>query len=222
MPQTPEERRAKNAQTKRENYAKNRAQILAYNEAWRLQNLEAVLQQRRDTYDATKEAKQAEARQRRIDKRALINAQRRAKRIEDHDRKLAVQRTYNETHRDKLNAQTRARYDANPAQRMAYNATRRALKANAPINDFSDAQWQELLLVFDHRCAYCERQMAKLTQEHITPYEKGGSNTLWNIVPACQSCNSKKGVGPPLCPVQPLLLTMAPARTPRPRKVCAL
>jgi 5-methylcytosine-specific restriction endonuclease McrA len=218
MAQTPEERRAKNAKLKRETYAADPAAMLAAHEAWRQRNLDAVLQQRRDKYQATKEAKQAEARRRRAEKGELINTQRRARRQADHERKLAIQRAYNEAHRDELNAQTRTRYHANPAWRMTHNATRRALKANAPVNDFSHAQWVEMLSVFAHRCAYCGRRMEKLTQEHITPYEKGGSNTLWNIVPACQSCNSKKGVGPPLCPVQPLLLTCAPSRNSRPRK----
>lgn len=38
-------------------------------------------------------------------------------------------------------------------------------------------------------------------------------DALHNIVPACQSCNSKKGRKAPLCPVQPLLLTLAPEET---------
>lgn len=89
---------------------------------------------------------------------------------------------------------------------------RRARKASAPINDLSVAQWQEILEAFEYRCAYCHRKMARLTQEHLTPVVKHGSFTLHNIVPACQSCNSKKNVGPVLSPVQPLLLTVAPAK----------
>src|ERR1043166_6013423 len=101
-------------------------------------------------------------RQRRLKKRELICAQRRARRKADRTRQIAIQQVWIDAHRDEINAQTRARYDANPAQRMAYNATRRALKANAPVNDFSHAQWVEVLDVFAHRCAYCGRRMEKL------------------------------------------------------------
>jgi 5-methylcytosine-specific restriction endonuclease McrA len=97
------------------------------------------------------------------------------------------------------------------------NATRRARERNAPINDLSAAQWQEIQETFDHRCGYCHRRAkGHLTQDHITPLIKGGSHTFANIVPACRSCNAKKKTGPPLSPVQPLLLTLAPSRAARP------
>lgn len=84
---------------------------------------------------------------------------------------------------------------------------RRARKANAPINDFTHAQWTALQVAFDHRCAYCgKRAKGHLTQDHVQPLSKGGSHTLSNIVPACKSCNSRKHAGAPLIPVQPMLL----------------
>ena len=47
--------------------------------------------------------------------------------------------------------------------------------------------------------------MKRLTMDHITPISKGGAHTASNIVPACQSCNSKKNNRAPLKPVQPIL-----------------
>ena len=88
---------------------------------------------------------------------------------------------------------------------------RRANKAQAPRNDLTYAQWLEIQAAFDHRCAYCQQRCeGQLTQDHITPYAKNGSNTLWNVVPACLSCNMKKNAGPVPKPIQPLLLTIAP------------
>ena len=96
---------------------------------------------------------------------------------------------------------------ANKEKMHAYGRKYRANKYNAAINDFTHTQWLMLQESFDHRCAYCgKRRKGHLTQDHLTPLSKGGNHTLTNIIPACQSCNSKKNAGPPLTPVQPLLL----------------
>lgn len=39
-------------------------------------------------------------------------------------------------------------------------------------------------------CAYCGDPAD--TWDHITPVVQGGVTDLWNIVPACRSCNSRK------------------------------
>lgn len=150
--------------------------------------------------------------------------------------------SYNETHREsrrvyhqQYNAKNRQRlkhhaaiyYQENKAQMDSNNAAWRkahpespaasharwvAHKKNAPLNDFTGPQWEEIKAAYDHRCVYCSRTMHRLTQDHITPLSQGGSHTASNIVPACRSCNSKKGTGAVLVPVQPLLLTLVPSR----------
>ena len=46
-------------------------------------------------------------------------------------------------------------------------------------------------------CVYCgvraDRSSAKLTLDHVTPCELGGTNAPGNLVTACLSCNSAKG-----------------------------
>jgi 5-methylcytosine-specific restriction endonuclease McrA len=81
-------------------------------------------------------------------------------------------------------------------------------------NDLTTAQWQEIVAAHGGRCAYCGKKPKKrrLTMDHITPLSRDGSNTAANVVPACKSCNSKKWIHGPLCPVQPVLLTLAPAK----------
>jgi 5-methylcytosine-specific restriction endonuclease McrA len=80
------------------------------------------------------------------------------------------------------------------------------------VRDFTAAQWKEMQEAYDHRCAYCgKRCKGKLTQDHITPLSQGGLHTASNIIPACSSCNNRKHTGPPLKPVQPMLLLIAPA-----------
>ena len=125
---------------------------------------------------------------------------------------LATQR-YNRRYPKKHNAYNQAHYSRHKVQYFGRAYAYRARKANAPINDFTAAQWREMQGAYDHRCAYCgKRAKGKLTQDHITPLSKGGSHTVSNIVPACRSCNSQKHAGPPLTQVQPLLLTIAPQR----------
>ena len=51
-----------------------------------------------------------------------------------------------------------------------------------------------------------DRLLAKLEQEHVIPLSKGGALTLHNIVPACRSCNSKKGVNSPNTSINLILL----------------
>ena len=112
---------------------------------------------------------------------------------------------------DEYRARDAAYRAAHPEQMAEYGAARRARKANAPINDFTAAQWREMQAAYDHRCVYCgKRAKGHLTQDHILALSQGGSHTLSNIVPACRSCNSRKGTRPPPIPVQPLLLLDGP------------
>jgi HNH endonuclease len=95
---------------------------------------------------------------------------------------------------------------ANPEKAALYRARRKAKSASAPYNDFTAKQWRTMVELLNHCCVYCDRQMQRLTMDHLTPFIAGGSHTLWNILPACLSCNSRKQAGPVLQPVQPFLL----------------
>lgn len=57
------------------------------------------------------------------------------------------------------------------------------------------AQWREIKDRFGHACAYCNRKMERLEMDHVIPLSKGGTHTATNIVPACRTCNAKKGAG---------------------------
>ena len=125
------------------------------------------------------------------------------------EKERAASQRWRQANPEKVRAASRAWGRANPDKKRLKKARRRARKMNAPINDLSAAQFAEICAAFQHRCAYCGRKAKKLTIDHVTPYAHNGSNTVWNVVPACKSCNSKKQAGPVLQPVQPLLLTIA-------------
>lgn len=58
-------------------------------------------------------------------------------------------------------------------------------------------QWEAIKKAYGFRCAYCGGTPKRLTQDHVIAVTRGGGYTPDNIVPACQSCNARKGNKPP-------------------------
>lgn len=64
------------------------------------------------------------------------------------------------------------------------------------INTLTAEEWLDILKEYGYKCAYCGKEFDLFdlpTKDHMIPITKGGSNTKENIVPACRSCNAKKG-----------------------------
>lgn len=81
--------------------------------------------------------------------------------------------------------------ERDPERFRNYSAARRALVANAPVNDLTAEQWRIIVKVQEGRCFYCHR-LQPLTLDHVIPLSRGGSHTASNVVGACQRCNSQK------------------------------
>ena len=54
-------------------------------------------------------------------------------------------------------------------------------------------EWLSLVKATGYVCLRCLRSDVKLTQDHIVPLSKGGSDYIDNIQPLCGPCNSSKG-----------------------------
>ena len=57
-------------------------------------------------------------------------------------------------------------------------------------------EWEMLKAQYNWTCPACGKSEPeiKLTEDHIVPVSKGGSNNIENIQPLCGSCNSRKKV----------------------------
>lgn len=78
----------------------------------------------------------------------------------------------------------------NPEKMRVRNNGRRALRAGNG-GSHTVEEWQRLCETFDWRCACCGERRP-LTEDHVLPISKGGTNDIDNIQPLCGSCNSRK------------------------------
>lgn len=73
---------------------------------------------------------------------------------------------------------------------------KRKTREKEVINTLTAQEWLDILEKCNYRCAYCGCDFDENTlptRDHIIPISKDGDNIKENIIPACQSCNSRKG-----------------------------
>lgn len=58
-------------------------------------------------------------------------------------------------------------------------------------HDLTDEQWLALAAAWNG-CAYCGAGDRPLQRDCVLPISRGGRYTLFNVVPACGSCNASK------------------------------
>lgn len=132
-------------------------------------------------------------------------AEGRARYYADHrDEAICYQQSYYHAHTLVYIERTRERAAANPERerrRCQKKQQRRRADMAQLLNTLTEAEWQEILVEWGHRCAYCGQSEGQfrnvLQQEHVIPLSQGGGYTLANIVPACPRCNLKKGARTP-------------------------
>lgn len=132
---------------------------------------------------------------RRVTRRETAIATSAAWREANHERALESTRRWYAENKDRVREYKRQYRAANRDKIRVTNNARKALQRGVEVNDLTAQQWTEIRALFKQRCAYCNCKPRVLTMDHVVPLSKGGHHTAANIVPACQSCNSRKNVG---------------------------
>jgi len=84
---------------------------------------------------------------------------------------------------------------ANPDKVREIRQRRRALLAGA-VGSYTVEEFRALCEEYKDECAYCGKpssEVGPLVPDHMTPLNRGGTNDIDNIIPACRHCNSIKG-----------------------------
>lgn len=156
-------------------YEKNKAEIYARSNLWRLNNPERV-KERAKKYVAEDPERYREYKRKYSEQnREVLSIRSLAYRAKNIDKEKARQSRYRMNNRDKGNVA---------------KLRRRTLKKNLQAN-FTVQDWKNTLSKFGNECAYCG-ESENLSQDHFLPLTKGGEYTINNIIPACFSCNSSK------------------------------
>ena len=148
-----------------------------YQKGYYQKNKEYIKKQRQEYYQNHKEQKREYQQSNR-------------ERIQTYHREY--NKKYRITHREILNSNVR-RY--NKIHRKKLKIKERLRQYQLKISgSHTLGEWETLKAQYNWTCPACGKTELeiKLTEDHIIPLSKGGSNNIENIQPLCGPCNSKK------------------------------
>lgn len=97
-------------------------------------------------------------------------------------------RQYRLNNPDKTKAAMAKWAKTHPNQPRASAAKRRVQKLANGVFEISP---KEISKIYASNCFYCGN-FGKMTMDHVIPVSRGGTHSIGNLVPACQSCNFSK------------------------------
>lgn len=181
----------------------------ARNRRWREANAETLAEKKRAYREANIERHKAWDRARYLRKREEILAQ-----VKDYyaahseEVRARVARHLDEKRQDPqwvAKERERARqkwHKASEKQKEAWRrrGQRRQSRKNLQrVGEVSAADWDAILRIWDHSCAYCGKRLEYnehgnliVDIEHIIPISRGGPHSIGNLVPSCEGCNHRK------------------------------
>lgn len=131
------------------------------------------------------------------EQREKANAQVQAWRDADPERHRAGARDWYERNIEYARAAKRAEYYREPERFYANNLLRKARQAKAVCSHGPKCVTAEVIkALYDQECLYCGAPAE--AADHFDPLARGGLHCVENLVPACQSCNSRKSAREPI------------------------
>lgn len=113
------------------------------------------------------------------------------KTAEDH-------RIYQQNHPEKVRIYAQKYNQTHNGFKAVWNENRRSRKSMTD-GTFTFLESDLLYKQFNNSCAFCGVELTDergskngKTLDHIVPLCDGGTNYIWNLIPACRSCNCKK------------------------------
>lgn len=175
-----------------ERLAEHRRKNIEKNRKWRESNPDKSHEAQRKWREVNAEKKRDDDRQWREANQERIVEYNRQYRADNQ--KIANERTrkWRQSNRERVTEYQRERVKANLGQFRQYNRKRRASKLSAP-GFHTEEEFQALCSYYMDQCLACGDIPDKLTEDHVIPLVKGGSDDISNIQPLCKSCNCSKG-----------------------------
>jgi len=108
---------------------------------------------------------------------------------EETRRKLSIAHTGKVKPKGKDSPKWKGGYE----NKLMHNKKRRIMKLGNG-GSHTLAEWELLKAQYNWTCPRCHKAepKIKLSEDHVIPLSKGGSDNIENIQPLCKSCNCKK------------------------------
>jgi len=168
-----------------------------YDKAYRKNNLEKIKKNNKKYYENNKENILKKCKIYRNGHKEQISERNKKYRRNNREKIYNAAKKYWRSHKEKIKKNRRKYLDTEKGRAcLQRQNTARRISEKEIINTLTSEEWLDILEAYNYRCAYCGCKFDENTlpeKDHVIPISKGGNNVKENIVPACRSCNAKKG-----------------------------